>query len=285
MLPKVMLATLGAAVILQAGVCAGAAPKADLWPRWRAHDAGSKIWVDHSAWAGFLKKYLSQSPDGINRLAYEAVTSADRERLAGYIARLAATPVSRLRRAEQFAYWVNLYNALTVKVILDHYPVNSILRINISPGWFSFGPWDKKLLTVEGEKISLNDIEHRILRPIWRDPRIHYAVSCASLGCPNLAPVPYTAQSAGAMLDEGARAYVNHPRGARFGGRGLVVSSIFHWYKADFGGTDAGVIAHLKKFASPPLAERLEKVREIYDHEYDWDLNLDPSRAAPEKIN
>ncbi len=282
---RMMLAALGAAVVLQAGVSAGAAPKADLWPRWRAHDAESKIRVNHTAWAGFLKKYLSKSPDGINRLAYEAVTSAGRGRLRGYIARLTATPVSRLRRAEQLAYWVNLYNALTVKVVLDHYPVNTILGISISPGWFSFGPWDKKLLTVEGEKLSLNDIEHRILRPIWRDPRIHYAVSCASLGCPNLAPVPYTAQSAGAMLDEGARAYVNHPRGARFNSWGLIVSSVYHWYKEDFGGTDAGVIAHLKKFASPPLAERLEKVREIYDHEYDWDLNLDPSRAAPEEIN
>jgi hypothetical protein len=272
-------------LVLQAGVCAAAAPKADLWPRWRAHDAGSRVGVDHSAWAAFLKKYLSQSPDGINRVAYDAVTPAGHGRLAGYIARLAAVPVSRLRRAEQLAYWVNLYNAMTVKVILDNYPVSTILWVNISPGWFSFGPWDKKLLTVEGEKFSLNDIEHRILRPIWRDPRIHYAVNCASLGCPNLAPLPYTAQSAGGMLDEAARTYVNHPRGAKVTGRGLIVSSIFHWYKANFGGTDAGVIAHLKKFAAPALAQRLENVGEIYDHEYDWNLNLDPSRVSPEKIN
>ena len=123
------------------------------------------------------------------------------------------------------------------------------------------------------------------MRPIWRDPRIHYAVNCASLGCPNLAPEPYTAQSAGAMLDEAARAYVNHPRGAKVTGRGLIVSSIFHWYKVDFGGTDAGVIAHLKKFAAPALARRLENVGEIYDHEYDWDLNLGPSRKSPGEIN
>ncbi len=151
MLRKIIF-TLVVAALQFSGVPAWAAPKADLWPRWQASDPGSNIRVDHSAWAEFLEKYLVTKNDGINRVTYGAVKSEDRRRLDAYIARLAAAPVSRLRRDEQFAYWINLYNALTVKVILDHYPVKSILAVNISPGWFTFGPWDKKLLVVEGEK-------------------------------------------------------------------------------------------------------------------------------------
>lgn len=286
--PVVAVAALALAAFLHAGAFSAhaAAPKADLWPRWQANDPRSTIEIDHSAWAAFLEKFILKSPDGVNRLAYGAVKEGDRRRLWAYIDRLAAAPVSRLRRAEQFAYWVNLYNALTVKAVLEHFPTESILDISISPGWFSFGPWDKKLLAVEGEKISLNDIEHRILRPIWRDPRIHYAVNCASIGCPNLDAAPYAAARYDAQLNKAARAYINHPRGARFGAsglfstEGLIVSSIYDWYRVDFGGTDAGVIRHLKKYASPALAERLGRTSEIEDYEYDWRLNLAPSAPA-----
>jgi hypothetical protein len=255
------------------GVAAAAAPKAELWERWQAHDPESGIRLAHAEWAEFLRKYLRKSPDRVTRLPYGKVSPADKKSLSGYIDRLASVPVSLLSRAEQLPYWINLYNALTVKVVLDHFPVSSILRIGISPGWFSFGPWDKKLIIVEGERISLNDIEHRILRPIWRDPRIHYAVNCASVSCPNLAAVPYAAETAEKMLTEAAKAYVNHPRGVKWNSGGLVVSSIYHWYILDFGGTDSGVISHLKKYASPGLAARLEKVLDIHNHEYDWELN------------
>jgi hypothetical protein len=274
-------------VALQMGTAPAraAAPKAELWPRWQASDPGSRIRIDHSSWAGFLKKYLTAGKDGINRVAYGKVSGEGRRRLKAYIDALAAAPVSRLLRAEQFAYWVNLYNALTVKVILDHYPVVSILRINISPGWFTFGPWDKKFISVEGEPISLNDIEHRILRPIWRDPRIHYAVNCASVGCPNVARVPWEAERLEAMLNKAARDYINHPRGARFGRWGLIVSSIFEWYAVDFGGSDAAVIQHLLKFASPLLATRLGRTENIYNHEYNWELNEAPASATSGKVN
>ncbi len=178
-----------------------------------------------------------------------------------------------MNRSEQFAYWINLYNALTVKVVMDHYPVKSIRKINISPGWFSWGPWGKKLAIVEGERVSLDDIEHRILRPIWRDPMVHYAVNCASLGCPNLASVPYTAENAERLLDEGARNYINNRRGVSVSERGLIVSSIYRWFIEDFGGTDQSVIEHLKKYAAPDLAARLEGRVRIDGGHYDWTLN------------
>ncbi|MBI3128484.1 MAG: DUF547 domain-containing protein [Candidatus Tectomicrobia bacterium] len=268
-----IFAWIPAASVALAANFPGVGPKAELWERWLAHDAASSIQVDHSAWGDFLSKYLVRGDDGVNRLRYAAVTPADRKALDDYLGRLSAMRVSRLRRAEQLPFWINFYNALTVRVVLDHYPVNSILRINVSPGLFAVGPWGKKLVLVEGEMLSLDDIEHRILRPIWRDPRIHYAVNCASVGCPNLAAAPYTAETADAMLTEGARAYVNHPRGARVADFGPVVSSIYRWYKEDFGGTDAGVLAHLRSHAGPELAGRLAKVSRVVDHEYDWSLN------------
>ena len=191
------------------------APKAELWPRWQAHDPGSTETVDHGAWQRILGTYLAPGADRVNRFAYASIRPADRHALDGYIVRLAATPVSALARPEQLAYWINLYNALTVQVVLDHYPVASIRDIAISPGLFAIGPWDKALIEVEGEAVSLNDIEHRILRPIWRDPRVHYALNCASIGCPDLQTTAFTAENAEALREAAARAYVNHPRGAR----------------------------------------------------------------------
>lgn len=254
-----------------------AAPQADLWSRWLAHDPKSTASVDHDPWDRFLDTYVIPGEDGINRVAYSRVTRAHRENLDGYIAELTETPVSQLNRAEQQAFWINLYNALTVQVILDYYPVESIRDINISPGLFSGlfsqGPWDKKLVTIEGEQVSLNDIEHRILRPIWQDPRIHYTVNCAAMGCPNLQIQAFTAENTDELMDKEAREYINHPRGARVEDRGLIVSSIYHWYKEDFDGTDSGVIVHLQRYAEPALKSQLERFNHIADHEYDWSLN------------
>tara|TARA_E500000305_G_scaffold30749_1_gene23420 strand:- start:1847 stop:2680 length:834 start_codon:yes stop_codon:yes gene_type:complete len=252
---------------------AGAAPKAVLWDVWTAHDPASGIAVDHAGWDRFLGGYVRPGNDGINRVAYGAVTPEDRAKLDGYIDMLAAIPVHSLSRAEQLPFWVNLYNALTVRVVLEHYPVGSIRDIDISPGFFADGPWGKKLVTVEGEAISLDDIEHRILRPIWRDPRIHYAVNCASVGCPNLLPHAMTIENAEAFLEAAATAFINHPRGARIEEGKLYVSSIYDWFKADFGGGDAGVIEHLRSYAKGELATALKGLNLIEDDSYDWRLN------------
>ncbi|MEE8333300.1 MAG: DUF547 domain-containing protein, partial [Alphaproteobacteria bacterium] len=210
--------------------------------------------------------------DGVARFSYMAVTPEERRAFDAYIARLSATRVSGLARSEQFAYWVNLYNALTVRLILDHPGVTSIRDIDISPGLFADGPWGAALVTIEGHAVTLNDIEHRILRPIFRDPRIHYAVSCASIGCPDLGVRAFTAQAYESMLERAARAYVNHSRGARITEGGLVVSSIYVWFGKDFGG-EAGVLKHLRKYARDGLRKQLIGISEIADHAYDWSLN------------
>lgn len=248
------------------------APKSKLWQRWSAHDANGGT-LDFRDWDRLLRRYVVASAQSHNRVRYGAFTAADRKRLDAVIARLAGVRISRHPRREQLAYWINLYNALTVKVVLDHYPVASIRDIDISPGLFSNGPWGAKLVRVENEALSLDDIEHRILRPIWRDPRIHYAVNCASVGCPDLQPYAYTGADVMRQLDRAARGYVNSPRGVRISGGRITVSSIYDWYMADFGGTEAGVIAHLLRYAEPALARRIRAIGRISGAEYDWRLN------------
>ena len=253
---------------------ATAAPSAEPWPLWERRDSASTASVDHGFWAGFLRRYLKTGcADGINRIDYAAVGKQDRDALEADLGRQSAVPISRYDRGEQRAFWTDLYNELTVLVVLRHYPVGSIRDIDISPGIFSLGPWDKKLIEIEGTRLSLNDIEHRILRPSWHDPRTHYSLNCASLGCPNLQPEAYTAANMDALLDRGAREYVNNPRGFRVVGGRLIVSSLYVWYKADFGGTDAGVIAHLQRWATPERAKELDGSERIAGSAYDWRLN------------
>ena len=252
------------------------APRSELWPRWTAHDPAATAAIDHAPWDLFLDTYVVPGADGVNRVAYARVGTADRRALADYIDGLAGVAIDAYNRRQQLAYWINLYNALTVKLVLDHYPVASVRDIDISPGWFSIGPWDKQLLAIEGVALSLNDIEHRILRPIWRDARIHYAVSCASIGCPSLLTQAFTAANAEALLTAAARDYVNHPRGARIEDGRLIVSSLYVWYAEDFGDGDADVIAHLKSCARPGLAAALAGIERIDDFTYDWRLNDAP---------
>ena len=253
---------------------ASAAQKAEPWSFWSANDPAGRVRVDHASWDRFLKKYVvTNHPSGINRVRYAAVTPEDRKILDGYIMQLQQTVVSRLNRPEQKAYWSNLYNALTVKVVLDHYPVRSIRDIKISPGLFTNGPWGAKLLTIQGRKVSLDDIEHRILRPLWKDSRVHYAVNCASVGCPNLQPEAYTPENTESLLEKGAREYVNHARGAGVAGDRLRLSSIYDWFQADFGGSEEGVLRHVNRYASPSLASRLKDFRGKISYDYDWRIN------------
>lgn len=240
---------------------------------------------DHAPWARLLDVYLEKGEGGApNRFDYGALKANDEDRAAlqAYIASLEAVVPGTLPHDEAFAFWVNLYNALTVEVVVSHYPVASIRDIAISPGLLSTGPWGKKLVTVAGRDLSLDDIEHGILRPDFGDSRLHYAVNCASVGCPDLAARPDTANELDVMLDKAARAYVNSSRGARVEGGRLTASSIFKWYMKDFGGTEEAILAELRKYAAPDLAVALENVSGVASYDYDWSLN---DAAEPENRN
>lgn len=250
-----------------------AAPKAEAWSRWNAHNPDSETSIDHDRWDRFLSAFVSPTADGINRVAYGAVTHDHAGNLKTYIDEMGDIAISAFNRAEQRAYWINLYNALTVQVVLDAYPVSSIRKINISPGLFSTGPWGRKLIDIEGEAVSLDDIEHRILRHLWKDPRIHYALNCASVGCPNLQVRAFSGGQGDAQLDQAARDYVNHRRAAHVEDGRLTVSSIYIWFQSDFGGSDMAVIEHLRRLAKPALRATLKDIDSLDDDDYDWSLN------------
>ena len=133
----------------------------------------------------------------------------------------------------------------------------------------------KKLIEVEGQKISLNDIEHRILRPIWQDHRIHYAVNCASLSCPNLYHQAYTAENIETILAFSENAYIKSDRGARLeSGNKLILSSIFDWYQSDFGENEDALLLYLTPFFPEHIQQAIENNSSIkIDYEYDWSLN------------
>lgn len=249
-----------------------AAPAADLWPRWQAHDEDSTATIDHAAYDAFLRNYVVEHEHAPNGVRYDAVSDADHAKLKSYIQAMQKVDINDYNRDVQRAYWINLYNALTLDLVLDAYPVDSIR--DIGGGLFSSGPWKKRYLRVDGEKLSLNDIEHRILRPIWRDGLTHYGVNCASLSCPDLSAKAYTGDNVYTLLRENARDYVNSTDGLAFNDDDdLIVSKIYEWYGKDFGDSDRAIISHLRRFADPMLSVRLDMRSNIEDYGYDWSLN------------
>ncbi|WP_375549196.1 DUF547 domain-containing protein [Oceanicaulis alexandrii] len=227
----------------------------------------------HTPWDQVLGAYVAESDDGVNRFDYAGLraNSNDRAALTAYIERLEATQVSALTDDERFAFWANLYNAVTVRLIVDEAPENSIRQIRPRP--WSIGPWGVNRVEVEGRALSLDDIEHRIMRVEFEAPLVHYAVNCASIGCPNLMARAWRGATLEADLEAGARAYINHPRGVTVTEDGLVVSRIYDWFNEDFGGSDAGVIAHVLRYAEPDLAQRIDSDMRINSYIYDWSLN------------
>lgn len=235
--------------------------------------SGNASGPDHGAWNQLLSSYLKNGSDGVTRVDYRGFKASGHGALKAYIKTLEAASPSAMSRSHQFAYWVNLYNAKTIDVVLDHYPVKSIRDIGLGGGGlFGRGPWSKEIMTVEGTALSLDDIEHKILRPIWRDPRIHYAVNCASVGCPNLMTTAYTASNLTGLLDQGARTYINHPRGVTINKGTVTASKIYDWFKKDFGNRKQ-LVGHWRTFAEPQLERALAAGAKVRKFTYDWSLN------------
>lgn len=238
-------------------------------------NAASTVVVDHSAWTKLLSTYVVASPDGINRVRYADFKKEGHQGLKAYVKSLEAVEVAGLSRNEQWAYWANLYNAKTIDIVLDAYPVKSIKDISLGGGLvaaFSGGPWKAKVLKVAGQDLSLDDIEHGLLRPVFKDPRVHYSVNCASIGCPNLMREALTGAKLDAQLDAGAKDYINNPRGISVSGGQVTASSIYKWFAEDFGGP-AGAIAHARSYAEPALKQKLESITTISGYDYNWSLN------------
>jgi hypothetical protein len=238
---------------------------------WAPSQEDSQRKVDHSGWQAFLDKYtVVTGQPGQVLVRYGAVTTEDRQALRAYLRSLEAVPVRQLPRREQLPFWVNLFNAQVVSLVLDHYPLESVRDIRFS--WWRSGPWSEPLLRIEGRELSLDDIADSILRPLWRDSRIHYVLCRASLTSPNLPRTALTATTTPAALETAARDYVNHPRAVHQSGDTWRLSSLYDWYDDDFGNSFLEVKASIVLFAGPELTTRLKKLKEA-DYAYDWRLN------------
>lgn len=234
----------------------------------------SVLAIDHVqiGWADILLSYTHMDNDGLVRVDYAALSlsKTDMQRLGDYIVAQSLQKPSQFSRNEAMAYWANLYNALTLQVVAQNYPVKSIREIKSGR---RKGPWKRTLITVEGRSLSLDNIEHDILRPTFKTPLVHYMLNCASIGCPNLRQQPWQAQTLDADLAAAARAYINSPRGVRVKNGRIHVSKIYKWFKADFGSSKANILSHLKQYAAPELRTHLDTRAKIDHYGYDWSLN------------
>ncbi len=207
--------------------------KTSYWSIWDKSNESNSAAINHQALDQFLTTYvIANHPSGINRFRYADVNRRESKKLDKYIKRMAKLDPRDYSRREQKAYWLNLYNALTIQNILQSYPIKSLANSSIKR---------KNLVKVNGLKLSLEDIQNRILRPIWQDHKVIFGLSCATLGCPNIQNHAYTAINSSKLLKKSAREFINHPRGLEFDKREMQASRIFDWYSSDFGakvGTD-----------------------------------------------
>ena len=261
------------ATVILAAACAP--PQPERMSEWDTSNESNLDPIDHGPWQDILDGYLAPDAQGVNVLDYAALSAGfdDTAKLAGYLEHLEGIDPRQYRRAEQMAYWINFYNARTVKMVLDSYPVETIREIHQGDVPLA-GPWGDVCANVAGRDLTLDQIEHEILRPIWRDKRIHYAVNCAAYSCPQLMETAFTAANTESLLEAGARAYVNSARGIDVVDDGFIVlSSIYKWYPEDFGSTEESLIEHLVHYADSELAAFLEGFEGTIDYNYDWKLN------------
>ena len=220
--------------------------------------------VDNSIYAGLLRKYVKHG------VVDYAGFKADEARLDAYLKILEKIDANTLNRNEQFAFYINAYNAWTVKLILSGYPgIKSIKDL----GSVFKSPWEKKIARINGDLLTLDNIEHDILRPRFKDPRVHFAINCASKGCPPLLAEPYRGDDLDRQLDGVTSAFLNDPNRNRFEGDTLYVSRIFKWFKEDF---NKDIVGFFLKYAKDDLKTELtakkDSVKTKY-LDYDWSLN------------
>jgi hypothetical protein len=209
---------------------------------------------------------------------YAALKRERQPALDAYLRSLESVERSELEswpRSDQLAFWIDAYNAYTVKLVLDHHPIRSIRSIGVLPG-AAFRKTFIPLERVAGRKLSLDDIEHRILRERFRDPRIHFAIVCASRSCPVLRDEAYRGRDLDSQLDDAARSFLRDPARNRYGpaSRTLFLSSIFKWFRGDFEAAAGSLPAFVARYADEPTAEALRRGGvKIEFLDYDWSLN------------
>lgn len=219
----------------------------------------------HEIWDALLKKHVTDN----GSVNYEGFKK-DREKLKQYLDLLSkSNPNEKWSRDERMAFWINAYNAFTVELILRHYPVESIKDIGSKikiP--FVSTAWDIKFITIGGKDYDLNNIEHSVLRKQFDEPRIHFAINCASYSCPKLLNEAFTADKLESQLQQAAKDFVNDKRKNLISANKLELSQIFNWYKGDFT-KKTSLIAYIQQFTSVKISPKAE----VNYMEYNWSLN------------
>lgn len=212
--------------------------------------------LSHASWDALVKKYVSSS----GKVNYKGFKS-EQAKLDAYLKSLNSnSPQSSWKRNEKLAYWINAYNAYTVKLILDNYPLKSIMDLE--------KPWDKKWIKIGTATYSLNNIEHDIIRKEFNEPRIHFAVNCASFSCPKLLNEAFTAAKLEGQLQKLTIAYINDARHNAVSANKAELSSLFDWYKGDFT-KNGSLIDYINKYAKVKLSAGAS----ISYKNYNWSLN------------
>jgi len=228
------------------------------------NSATAQSGVDNSIYSKLLAKYVH---DGV--VDYQGFKKNE-ARLDDYLSQLAAVNAETLSSNEKMAYYINLYNASTIKLILTGYPgISSIKDL----GSIFSSPWKKKFVKINNGQVSLDHIEQDILRPTFKDPRIHFAVNCASKSCPPLLNRPFEGEILNQQLNEVTQAFINNPKNNYIQDGTLYASRIFKWYGGDF---KNGVVAFFLKFAQGDLKKKIENTKSSLPIEYldyDWSLN------------
>jgi len=225
---------------------------------------------DYKVWGELLSKYYDPAK-GMN---YKALKANDKKTLDDLRRQMGTVEVQALSRLDQFAYWINLYNINVVGIVVDHYPVASIRDISTDP-IIRLNVFKKDWVQAKKGAMSLNDVENDKIREGFKDPRIHFAINCASRSCPPIAPDPFRGAKLDGQFDRVTAAFLSSPRAvvASRSGTRVTVSKIFDWYEKDFGDI-GGVVAFIRKYAPPAVAARGAVKLEFQD--YDWTLNEAP---------
>lgn len=209
----------------------------------------------HETWDQLLQQYVSAAGK-VNYAGFKK----DKARLESYLDVLQKHPPQESwSRSEKMAYWINAYNAFTIKLIVDNYPISSIMKLDGGK------TWDVKRISIGGKNYSLNNIENDILRSQFKDARIHFAVNCAAKSCPPLLNRAWTAANLESNFEKQARAFINNANFNKISAKEVEVSKIFEWYAADFG----NLIAYLNKYSNTKINTNAK----IKFREYDWNLN------------
>lgn len=213
---------------------------------------------EHKTWDNLLRKYVAENGD----VNYKGLKKEEKL-LDHYLQTLSEqTPKEEWTSKAQMAYWINSYNAFTVKLILNHYPIGSIKEIEDGE------PWDFHFIELGNREYSLNEIEHEILRPKYKDARIHFAVNCASISCPKLYNRAFTAENIEESLDLLAKAFINNEEKNSLSASAIEISKIFEWYIDDFH-ADGSLIDFLNHYS----AVKINQDAEIAYKTYNWELN------------